>query len=146
MKDKSLKKYFYLLGGILSLVLGAAGIVLPILPTTPFLLLSAFCFLHSSPGLHNWVMHHRFFGPYIYCYVNYRAIERGVKIKTILGLWLTLVFSILLVPLWQVKVGLIVVGLGVSWHVGRLKNLSARELRDYRSHFKNGSKWDSQEL
>lgn len=62
----------WIAAGMASLGLGIAGIVLPVLPTTPFILLAAFCFSRSSPRLHDWLTGHAMFGPLI---ANWR--ERG---------------------------------------------------------------------
>ncbi|NVK24260.1 MAG: YbaN family protein [Gammaproteobacteria bacterium] len=61
----SYKKFVYLLVGWLSLGLGALGVVLPLLPTTPFVLLAAFCFSRSSERFHLWLLHHKLFGSMI---------------------------------------------------------------------------------
>lgn len=58
-------KSLWLACGLLALGLGLLGMVLPLLPTTPFLLLAAFCFARSSERLHDWLMDHRHFGPVI---------------------------------------------------------------------------------
>ncbi len=65
--------------GWLSLALGLLGVVLPLLPTTPFLLLSAFAFARGSNELHVWLMNHRVFGPPIARWRQYRAISRRAK-------------------------------------------------------------------
>ena len=70
---------FWLLLGLTSLALGVIGIVLPLLPTTPFLLLSAFCFARSSDRLHGWLVTHRLFGPMIDNWHRHRAIARSAK-------------------------------------------------------------------
>jgi uncharacterized membrane protein YbaN (DUF454 family) len=61
----SVSKALFVIAGFLSLTLGIVGIILPILPTTPFLLLASFCFLKSSRRLHRWIMENRHFGPRI---------------------------------------------------------------------------------
>jgi uncharacterized membrane protein YbaN (DUF454 family) len=61
----SVSKVLLIAAGALSLALGVVGIVLPVLPTTPFLLLASFCFLKSSRRLHRWIMENRHFGPRI---------------------------------------------------------------------------------
>ncbi len=69
----------WLLAGFASLALGIVGVVLPVLPTTPFVLLAAFCFARSSPRLHSWLAHHRVFGPMIENWARHGAIPRRAK-------------------------------------------------------------------
>ena len=70
--------------GILSVVLGIIGIFLPLMPTTPFLLLAAFCFARSSPRCHQWLHQHRWFGPYLTRYQQRHAMTRRDKLLTLL--------------------------------------------------------------
>jgi len=91
-------------GGVASLGLGALGVVLPLLPTTPFLLLAAACFFRSSDRLYDWLMRHRWFGPYIRNYREHRAIALGAKVGTLTLLWATLAFTGLVVmESWWVR-------------------------------------------
>ncbi|MBM4206254.1 MAG: DUF454 domain-containing protein [Gammaproteobacteria bacterium] len=73
------RRYLLIGAGSLALVLGLVGIVLPLLPTTPFLLLAALCFTNSSPRLHAWLLNHRSFGPPIKAWRQHRAISRRAK-------------------------------------------------------------------
>ena len=121
--ERSVKKYLLILAGSISLVLGIIGIVIPVLPTTPFLLLASFCYLRSSKRLYDWMLNNRFFGPYIYNYLTYRAIKRSVKVVTLILLWLALAVSIVLVSNVYLRIFLVAVGVGVSIHVLSLKTL-----------------------
>jgi uncharacterized membrane protein YbaN (DUF454 family) len=78
MLKKAIRPLWFLFGS-LSLALGAAGTILPLLPTTPFILLSAFAFARSSRRLHDWLMQHRVFGPLIENWQRYGAIDRKTK-------------------------------------------------------------------
>lgn len=122
--ERSVKKYLLVLAGSISLVLGVIGIMIPVLPTTPFLLLASFCYLRSSKRLYDWMLNNRVFGSYIYNYLTYRAIKRSVKVVTLILLWLTLAVSIVLVSNVYLRIFLVAVGVGVSIHV-----LSLRALR-----------------
>ncbi len=73
-------RIFWLFFGLASLLLGFVGIFLPLLPTTPFLLLAAFCFARSSDRLHRWLLTHPVFGPMIENWRRHRAIARSAKI------------------------------------------------------------------
>ncbi len=80
--------------GILSLVLGFIGIALPILPTVPFLLLSAFAFSRSSPRLHTWLLNHSTFGPPIHDWQERGAISRRTKLWATLSVVIVLGISV----------------------------------------------------
>src|SRR5688572_23200264 len=108
--------------GTLSVVLGVIGIFLPMLPTTPFLLLAAACFARSSPRLLHWLNHNRWFGRYIRNYREGRGIPLREKILTLIALWLTMGISVIfVVPLLWVKLLLVVVALGVTIHIVRVR-------------------------
>ena len=72
-------RIFYWLGGLAALSLALAGIVLPLLPTTPFLLLASYCFVRSSPRMQLWLLNHRVFGPALRDWETHRAVRRSVK-------------------------------------------------------------------
>ena len=69
--------------GVFCVVLGSVGIVLPLLPTTPFLLLAAYAFGRSSPRLHAWIMKHRVFGPPLHQWNEHGAIGRRAKVLAV---------------------------------------------------------------
>lgn len=83
------------LGGI-SVGLGAAGVVLPLVPTTPFMLLAAYCFARSSPRLENWLINHPRFGPAITDWRAHRAISRRAKMLAVVAIGLTFALSVAL--------------------------------------------------
>lgn len=74
-----LKRYFYLTVGIFFLLLGIIGIFLPLLPTTPFLILTAFCFNKGSEKFHTWLLNHRIFGPPIVDWQKNHVIRKKYK-------------------------------------------------------------------
>ncbi|MBM3789437.1 MAG: DUF454 domain-containing protein [Acidobacteria bacterium] len=121
------RKALLMAAGILSVGLAAAGIVLPLLPTTPFLLLAAACFLRSSDRLHRWLITHRWFGPYIRNYREHGAVTRRAKSGTLILLWATLGYTAygLAQALW-LRLLLALVGIGVTAHVLRLRTMTPR--------------------
>lgn len=78
-----LSRHLWLIIGFLALTLGAIGVVLPLLPTTPFIIFAAFAFGKSSPRLHNWLLNHRTFGPMIADWREHGAIAPRYKILAI---------------------------------------------------------------
>ena len=119
----SLKKYLLIALGSLALGLGALGVAIPVLPTTPFLLIALYCYLRSSRRLYDWLLHHRLFGRYLYNYVTYRAVPRNTKIGAMILLWFGLITSMILVDKLFVRLILITVGIVVSIHILLLKTL-----------------------
>ena len=97
-----LVRAFFLVAGIVSLGFGIAGIFLPVLPTTPLVLLAAACFARSYRPFHEWLLAHRLFGPMIDEWHNYRSIPYRTKIIAILTMGLTLGVSVIFFvePLW----------------------------------------------
>jgi hypothetical protein len=119
-----MKRYFLIASGIISLSLGVIGIFIPLLPTTPFLLLAAACFLRSSDPLYQWLMHHRWFGIYISNYIKYRAVSLKTKVTALLFLWLTILSSAIFFTdqLW-VRILLIVIAFAVTIHILKLRTM-----------------------
>ena len=137
---QSLKKYVYITMGALSLILGIAGVFLPVLPTTPFLLLASFFYLRSSERMYNWLMNHKIFGAYIYSYLTYKAIPKKTKVGTMIFLWSTLIFSMILVSSLHIRIFLLAVGVAVTAHLLMLKTLSHEDLKKLDVLYRSKSK------
>lgn len=127
MRNK-FKKIFFISLGFITLLFGILGIILPLLPTTPFLLLSAFFFMRSSKKLYDWLLNHRFLGIYIYSYITFKAIDLKTKIYAISLLWISLVISMIILQNIYLSILLMIVGFGVSIHLLSLKTLSKKEM------------------
>jgi len=124
-RKQKISRAFLLIAGTFSLALGAIGIFLPILPTTPFLLLSAACYLRSSERMHKWLLGNRWFGEYIRNYQEGKGIPMKTKILAMSFLWVAILYSALFV-LDEILIGqiaLLAIALGVSIHLVRLPNL-----------------------
>lgn len=102
-----IKRSLLLVIGLISLVLGVAGVFLPLLPTVPFVLLAAFCFARSSERLHRWLMAHPWFADALCNWEQKKAIRRGLKRKAMVLSSLSFAISIAIVPLLWVKVMLL---------------------------------------
>lgn len=120
--SSKLVKILLLAIGSLAVILGIIGIFLPLLPTTPFLLLAAFCYAKSSERFYTWLLTNRLCGKYIR---NYRAglgMQLSHKIFTLLLLWLTIGFSVLrIVTGTWVKLALLLIATAVTIHLIALK-------------------------
>lgn len=110
--------------GLAAVGLGVLGIFLPLLPTTPFLLLAAACFFRSSERLYGWLLNHRRLGRYVRQYRENRAMPLKAKLATLVLLWATLAFSALTVVSSPWARGLLLaVGIGVTLHLLAMKTL-----------------------
>jgi uncharacterized membrane protein YbaN (DUF454 family) len=113
-----LKKRLLLILGTACVAIGIVGVVVPVLPTTPFLLLAAACYIRSSERFYCWLVNNRFCGAYIKNYLEGRGMPLRVKVFTVLLLWAAIIISIFVAaPNLAVKIVLIVVALGVTAHI-----------------------------
>ena len=107
--------------GWLAVALGTLGVFLPLLPTTPFILLAAWCFARSSPRIYGWLLRHRLFGPMIDTWQRERAVPRRVKWIALASMACSIGLSLLLMqgqPWLQLL--LAVIGLTLSAWLIRL--------------------------
>ena len=86
-----------IIAGTLSVGAGIVGIFVPLLPTTPFLLLAAGCYARSSPRMYNWLVNNRWTGKYIRDYREHRGVSMGTKVMGLALLWVTIGSSIIFV-------------------------------------------------
>jgi uncharacterized protein len=123
----TLLKRILLFSGFLSLFLGILGVFLPLLPTTPFLLLSAACFSRSSDRFYKKLMGNRWLGFYIKNYLEGNGIPLREKMLSITLLWITIGYStVFLISNSTIKILLLIIALGVTLHVISLKTLHLR--------------------
>lgn len=114
----NLKKVIFVLAGTISLGLGAVGVFLPILPTTPFLLLSAACYYKGSERMHQWLLSNRLFGSYVRNYKEGKGISLTGKIWTLSLLWITICLSAFYVMNnYAIQIVLFAVAIAVTIHI-----------------------------
>ncbi len=89
-------RIFWLLGGLISLGIGIAGMILPLVPTVPLVLLAVFCFARSSDRLHDWILGHRVFGPMTTDWRNEGAISKKGKKAATVSILIVFAVSVLL--------------------------------------------------
>jgi uncharacterized membrane protein YbaN (DUF454 family) len=112
--------------GLLSLVTGVIGMFVPLLPTTCFLLLAAWCFARSSPRLHRWMYANKWFGAYLQDYREGRGIPRALTVGSLSVMWLTIGGSVAFaVSSTWVRLALIAIAVGVTVHVASLRDSRA---------------------
>jgi len=127
-ESNKIVKILLITAGTISLALGAIGVFLPIIPTTPFLLLAAACYYRSSKRMHRWLLNNKWFGEYIRNYKEGKGIPLKTKIAALAMLWLTIGVStvfflnrllpeLLVLPM---QVIMIAVAVAVSAHIIRL--------------------------
>jgi uncharacterized protein len=124
-KKQKIIRALLLVAGTISLCFGAVGIFVPILPTTPFLLLSAACYMRSSERTYKWLLGNRWFGEYIRNYQEGRGIPMKTKVVVIAVLWISILYSSFFVldEILIAQVALLLIALGVSVHLLRLPTL-----------------------
>ena len=119
---EKLKKGLLIIAGTISTAIGIVGIFVPILPTTPFLLLAAACYLRSSQRFYNWLLNNRFFGVYVRNYIQGRGMPLKIKIITIFVLWVTITCSaIFAVEDLIIRIILFIIAIGVTVHIVLIK-------------------------
>jgi len=117
-------RLLWIIAGSISLTLGIIGIFLPLLPTTPFLLLTAACYARGSSRLHNWLLNNKMWGKYIRNYREGKGIPARSKVLALTLLWLTIGFSIFyVIPILIVKIILLVIAILVSIYIMSLPTL-----------------------
>lgn len=111
-------RIFYFILGWAFFALGAIGVVLPVLPTTPFMILALWAFSKSSDRFYQWLYHHRFFGPPLQKWKEYRVIPLAAKVMSIGFMTASLVYMIIYSPvdLW-LQAGIVMIMLYGAWFI-----------------------------
>lgn len=115
-----MKKLLIILG-ILFVGLGIIGIILPLVPTTPFLLLASVCFAKSSEKYHSWLHNHRWFGEYLRNYEAGKGVPMRVKVSMLVVLWATMILSAtFIIDIPWVRIMLLMIAAAVTVHMACL--------------------------
>ncbi len=122
LKHTYLKHFFYIFLGFTCTTVGILGIFVPLLPTTPLLLAAMFFFSRSSERFNRMLLQNRFLKKYIDPYIRKQPVPRATKTRTLILLWITLIVSglFMIYKVWGLIL-LLIVGIGVSVHVVKLK-------------------------
>ncbi len=139
MDRMSLRKIALVTAGALCVGLAVLGIFVPVLPTTPLLLLAAACFIRSSDRLYNWLIHHKWFGNYIRYYREYRAVTLKSKIIALVMLWGVIGFTAFgVIDKWWIRGLLGAIAVGVTLHLLHLRTLTPEMLKSGQKHYEGG--------
>jgi uncharacterized membrane protein YbaN (DUF454 family) len=115
---RRITRFLWVGGGTICVVMAVAGIFLPLLPTTPFLLLAAFLYSRGSKRFHGWLLGNRWFGDYLRRYREHRSMTRRHKVFTLTLLWVVVGLSAaFVVAQWWARLLLAIVAVGVTIHI-----------------------------
>ncbi|MBS5938066.1 YbaN family protein [Clostridium sp.] len=125
---KSIKKYIYITVGLIAVVLGAIGVALPILPTTPFLLLASYCFAKGSERFNNWFINTKLYKNHLESFVNERAMTLKQKVALLAFADFMLAFPLILIDSLIMK-GVIVLLILCKFYyfIFRIKTISPED-------------------
>ncbi len=123
-RKHKLHRWGLIVSGTVFLGLGIIGIFLPLLPTTPFILLAASCYARSSKRLYDWLLNNKWFGNYVKNYREGKGIPRKVKILSVSFLWIVIGYSVLfVVNTLSIRIILFLIAVGVTIHILFIKTL-----------------------
>jgi uncharacterized protein len=121
---KKLKRRLFVIAGSIALGIGIIGIFVPVLPTTPFLLLAAICYMRGSQRLYNALLRNRFAGNYIRNYLEGKGMSLKMKIWTLSLLWAAIILtSALATDSLIIRIILAAVLIGVTIHIFKIKTI-----------------------
>ena len=125
----NVKQLFFITLGTFFLGIGIIGIIVPVLPTTPFLLLASFFYIRSSKRLYNWLLTNRILGIYIRNYIDGKGTPLKVKLFTIALLWTVIIVTVVFaVEELIFRTILVLVAVGVSVHIALIKGYKKTEI------------------
>ncbi|MFZ1460152.1 MAG: YbaN family protein [Ignavibacteria bacterium] len=133
MQNKNLKKdlkiisnpavrFVFLAAGTILVGIGVLGMFLPLLPTTIFFILAAWCFARSSEKFHFWIHNNKYFGRYLSNYMQNKGMTLRAKIYSIAFLWTGILISVLFATdALYIRILLLLIAAGVTWHLISIK-------------------------
>lgn len=127
---KSIKKYFYIGIGLITLILGIIGVILPILPTTPFLLITSFCFAKGSEKFHNWFINTKLYKKHLESFVKERAMTLKEKVVLLTFVNTMLAFPLIIIDVLPIRITIIVlIIIKLYYFTFRIRTVTQEEKR-----------------
>ncbi|MDH4122691.1 MAG: YbaN family protein [Thermoplasmata archaeon] len=127
--SRKIIRFFWVSAGTFFLALGIVGILLPVLPTTPFLLLAAACYLKGSKRMYKWLLTNKLFGRYLSDYREKRGLSVRAKIVTIVFLWTAIsATAFLAIDDFIIRIILFIVAIAVTLHILTIKTKKSIEI------------------
>ncbi len=124
INSNPLVRWILLISGTILLSIGILGMFLPLLPTTIFFILAAWCFARSSEKFYHWLHHNKFFGKYLSNYRRGNGMTVLSKTISLIILWAGIGYSIIFAtPILYIRILLLVIAIGVSWHLLAIKTM-----------------------
>lgn len=124
---RSVRQGLLIAAGTASVGVGVVGIAVPILPTTPFLLLAAACYVRGSERMYNGLLNNRILGEYIRSYREGRGLPLRIKVLTISLLWITIGYStVFVIDAAWVRIILLIIATGVTIHILMIRTYRGR--------------------
>ena len=125
------KKYFYITLGFLALGIGLIGVILPILPTTPFLLVTSFCFARGSERFHTWFTNSNIYKKHLESFVKERAMTLKQKVVLLSFVTFMLAFPLILVDVLPMRITIIVlIIIKLYYFTFKVRTISPEEKKD----------------
>lgn len=125
------KKYFYITLGFLALGIGLIGVILPILPTTPFLLVTSFCFARGSERFHTWFTNSNIYKKHLESFVKERAMTLKQKVVLLSFVNFMLAFPLILVDVLPMRITIIVlIIVKLYYFTFKVRTISPEEKKD----------------
>lgn len=120
--SRMMRMLFFSIGTVF-LIIGLVGVFLPVLPTTPFILVTAACYARSSPRFYHWLMNHKVFGPYLRAWRDEKRIPLRAKILAFTMITVSITICIVfIIPVPAVKILLAVIAISVMIYISRFPN------------------------
>ncbi|MBK6506919.1 MAG: YbaN family protein [Ignavibacteria bacterium] len=119
--NNTFKRHFFNTLGFLCIGLAAVGIILPVMPTTIFVILAAYFFAKGSKKFHDWLLRNKVFGTYLSNYRDGKGMSVGSKIFSISFLWVGIIFSVVMLEITWLKIALLAVAIAVTIHIYKIK-------------------------